>query len=186
MFHPKDTTLEEMVPYIVSLLRPDVYLELGVRNAITIHKVGKASPNTKRIGVDISFPRLRPEQSGYVFYEMTTNAFFEKLKKEEIKLPPFDLVFIDADHSYEQIEKDFFNVFPFVAEHGLILLHDTYPPIKYLCPDKCDTAYIAAENLRDISPAWGFEICTFPCPPGITLIRKASTQLPYETNYGKE
>ena len=37
-----------------------------------------------------------------------------------------DFVFIDGDHSYDGITKDFLNVYPLLSEKGSIAFHDTY------------------------------------------------------------
>jgi predicted O-methyltransferase YrrM len=40
-----------------------------------------------------------------------------------------DLLFIDADHSYEGIKRDYDNWYPLIPEGGLILFHDTVSPL---------------------------------------------------------
>lgn len=46
---------------------------------------------------------------------------------------PVDFLYIDADHSYEGVKKDFENYHPFVRSGGIIGFHDVnYPPVKRL------------------------------------------------------
>ena len=45
------------------------------------------------------------------------------------KLGPYDLIFIDADHTYEGVKLDFNNYLPMLSEGGVIGLHDVE------CPD---------------------------------------------------
>lgn len=40
---------------------------------------------------------------------------------------PFDLVFIDGDHSYNGVRRDFETYMPFVARGGIVAFHDTWP-----------------------------------------------------------
>ena len=45
------------------------------------------------------------------------------------KLGPYDLIFIDANHTYDFVKKDFYNYEPFLSEGGVIAFHDVD------CPD---------------------------------------------------
>ena len=78
------------------------------------------------IGVDI-----KPEAGNYMqnssntrFVKATTQEFARELEVNPLQI---NRLFIDADHSKEEVLQDFQNFFPFVAPHGLILLHDTHP-----------------------------------------------------------
>lgn len=53
------------------------------------------------------------------FFNMSTSDFF--LRENNIK---YDLIFIDADHSYEGVKKDYDNSVKLLNENGLIILHD--------------------------------------------------------------
>ena len=44
------------------------------------------------------------------------------------KLGPYDLIFIDADHTYEGVKLDFNNYLPMLSEGGVIGLHDVESP----------------------------------------------------------
>ena len=106
--------------FLLQWIRPENYLELGVREGSTFRTVSKHC--TKAIGVDIS-PLPFPLSDNMEYYSTTTDDFFNTLDPE-IK---FDVVFIDADHSHEQTLKDFLNVKDRVIEDGFIFFHDTYP-----------------------------------------------------------
>jgi len=87
------------------------------------------------------------------------------------KLTPFDVCFIDSDHSADSVRRDFLEIWPHISQDGMVILHDTNP-----------------ENLPDAQPgfcgdAWkfvpyligaGYEACTIPFHPGITIVRKRS------------
>lgn len=51
----------------------------------------------------------------------TTDNFFASNNKK------FDLIYIDADHSRNQVEKDFFNSLDALSENGIIVMHDINP-----------------------------------------------------------
>lgn len=161
-----------LVPCFASIMRPDVYLELGILRGGTIREVSKYAK--KAIGVDINSPG---ETSGYTFYHMSTDDFFERLKNREITIPPLDMVFIDACHSYEQSLRDFDNVFDYVCDNGLIFLHDTYPECAAsTSPRLCGEVYKTAWDIRTryVSKC---EIVTIPHTPGMSIVRKSSKQL---------
>ena len=51
----------------------------------------------------------------------------ETIKKAEM-LGPYDLIFIDADHSYDGVKKDFNNYKSFLNNNGVIAFHDVANP----------------------------------------------------------
>tara|TARA_R100001594_G_scaffold13996_4_gene29844 strand:+ start:1671 stop:2489 length:819 start_codon:yes stop_codon:yes gene_type:complete len=56
------------------------------------------------------------------------SEFFPKILEEELLNytgGDIDFAFIDGDHSYEGVKKDFFNIYPFLSPYGSIAFHDT-------------------------------------------------------------
>jgi len=51
--------------------------------------------------------------------------------KEALKGRPVDLLFIDADHSYEGVARDFGMYTPLVRRGGLVGLHDIIPDYRH-------------------------------------------------------
>lgn len=54
--------------------------------------------------------------------ETSEKAYYDFFVREDIKI---DLLFIDGDHSYEGVKKDFNLYSKLVSPNGLILIHDT-------------------------------------------------------------
>ncbi|MER1999680.1 MAG: class I SAM-dependent methyltransferase, partial [Lysinibacillus sp.] len=72
--------------------------------------------------------------------------------------------------------QDFYDYFPFVSQHGLILLHDTHPRDDFMLQRiYCDTAYQAIEELSKDTTE--YELMTIPVNPGVTICRKRKKQL---------
>lgn len=169
-----------VIPEIAKWLLPETYLELGIESCRNILKVNKLSSPDILIGVDIKI-RRKLDSIKFKLYEMTTDEFFQKLKYKEIIFPSFDMVFIDAYHEYNQVLKDFWNVFPFVTEQGIIIIHDTYPPSsKFLSKRFCFDSWKVPIKLKEHilkNDDCIFEICTLPIPPGYTIVRKAKEPL---------
>ncbi|RFM26948.1 class I SAM-dependent methyltransferase [Deminuibacter soli] len=86
------------------------YLELGVNNEnlnfIHIQCAHKTGVDTRPVST----------------FQGTTDAFFEQNTQS------FDVIFIDAMHTEEQVLKDFANASRCVSPNGVIVLHDCLPP----------------------------------------------------------
>jgi len=167
---------ESFVEHIASVVRPNVYVELGLSHCVLFNRVVPYAQQLIGVDSDPDAGKWMSRSDKVRFVNSTTDEFAATLKSEPISI---DLLFIDADHSRTAVLRDFKNFFPFVSEQGLILMHDTYPEsAKYTEPDHCADAYKAAEELRENQN--GFEIMTIPVHPGLTLCRKRNSQLPWK------
>jgi hypothetical protein len=102
------------------------YLELGLNCGTNFTSL--LIENKK--SVDIKFSNVEPT------YLMTTDEFFEKNKDE------FDLIYVDADHEYNQVIKDYNNSVDCISKNGIIFLHDLYPPDEnHTKPELCYNSY---------------------------------------------
>lgn len=151
-------------------MAPHLYVEFGVASGECISRV---APHCHRaIGVDLKVPR---DVSGYELFLGSTEEFAIRKLPE---LDSIDLLFIDADHRFEQSIQDFNRLLPKISNDGLIVLHDTYPENKqWLAVDHCADSYRTADELYTRCHQLGVEVVTLPFPPGITIVRKRSSQL---------
>jgi len=131
---------EKFIEYIAAGKRPKSYLELGLYRGKTINNVSKYIDNKENVvGVDIS----RDIIIDGVFYNMSTDNFFIQNEKS------FDMIFIDADHSYESVKKDFNNSLKILNRGGIIILHDTDPESDSLfSKGYCGDAYKIVNELE--------------------------------------
>ncbi len=151
--------------FIFSYLRPENYLELGVRDGKNFSTL--AQHCQRAVGVDIVPPpfQLAPNMA---YHTTTTDSYFFNIMPDEM----FDAVFIDADHSHEQSLKDFLNVKDRVIEDGFIFFHDTYPYDELMFnPNLCNDVYKTALYLKTHFLE-EFEVLTFPFNPGVTVAKK--------------
>ena len=163
----------EFIVGLAKVVRPSVYVELGVHEAELFNQVIPYAGQL--IGVDVS-----PASSSFVkqapnvrFLCGTTSEFAAELQESPVSI---DMLFIDADHCRESVVRDFRDYFPFVRPHGLILLHDTHPgDASFIDPRLCGDAYLAIEELQ--SDDSSYEMMTIPVSPGLTLCRKRTSQL---------
>jgi len=179
---PKSTTHhanwhENYIAHLASLIQPELYVEVGIDKCQTFNKV---LPFAKYlIGIDIN-----PRCANYVtkspkakFYNTTSSKLARLAKKDKLTI---DMLFIDADHSENQALKDFNNLFPFVTDNGLILLHDSFPKEKKgAMRGGAGTVYRAIEKLSKNTKE--YEMVTIPIPPGLTILRKRKSQVHWQS-----
>lgn len=122
--------------YLAHLARYPIasYLEVGVRHggtfAITVEYLSRFHPIAKATGIDIddvpSMHELASRRPEVRFLQLDTRS--EALRREVEEHGPYDLVLVDADHSYEACRSDVDTVLP----HARILaLHDI---VDAACP----------------------------------------------------
>jgi hypothetical protein len=141
------------------------YLELGIYDASCIKNI--ANIVEKAVGVDI---QKKHNNTNFVFIEDTTDNFFEKNNDT------FDIIFIDADHKFESVLKDFNNSLKILNKHGLILIHDTDPMKPYLCEaGYCGNSYKMIEYLKNNYPELNF--INLPITEaGLTIVNRYEDQ----------
>jgi hypothetical protein len=101
------------------------YLEIGVDSGETFRDVEIC----ERTGVDPAFAFDTNELADEFirFVPWTSDAFFAA----EPQFPPYDLIFIDGLHTFEQVVRDFSNVLLRMHRHSVMLIDDTLPNDVY-------------------------------------------------------
>jgi len=154
---------------IIDKCKYNSYLELGVSKGENIHLIRDVCDHS--VGVDIIDIR---EHFGFKFYNITTDLFFQ------INKATFDVIFIDADHNFEQCKIDFINSLKILNRSGLILLHDTDPISKdftrqEFCGDSYKIISWLRENYSDL------DILTLPYSvTGLTLVNRKTDKRVYD------
>lgn len=99
------------------------YLELGI--ADNQNYIGILSKNKQSVDVN-----------GQATFTGTTDSFFESIDPSVL----FDIIFIDANHDYDYVLKDFNNSIKHCKEW--LVLHDMIPPnIDYTSHTACSDSY---------------------------------------------
>ena len=103
--------------------------------------------------------------------EVYTGKSDDFFKERMTNNPQIALAFIDGDHTYEQVKKDFDNTYKYVVNGGFIFLHDTFPPNgSWTVPEKCGTVYILLQELEQWADCFTFKNSAFGV--GLTMLRK--------------
>lgn len=154
----------DIIYAIVSSTKCKIYLELGCQFGDTARKMIAA--NRKVIGVDIA--RQIRNDDFFFFFQETTDQFFLHFNEKP------DIIFIDADHKFESVQKDFINSLRILNEGGTIFLHDTDPnDIKLLKPEYCNDSYKIIDWIRNNYP--DLDVLVLPADePGLTIVRRKS------------
>jgi predicted O-methyltransferase YrrM len=128
---------EEMVAFLTQIrpTRPRRVLEIGTDNGGTLYLLAWASaPDARILSVDVrefgrlrrqlyrSFGRRRQRIEVYRGDSQlpTTRTAIERYFRGK----PLDLLFIDGDHSYESVRRDYELYAPLVRNGGTIAFHD--------------------------------------------------------------
>ncbi len=107
---------------------------------------------------------------------MTSDDFFK-----HVTFPKIGFAFIDGEHHYEFVKKDFENIFRLLEPNGVICLHDTYPYNEDLVlGDYCADSYKMRQELEKDPRVDCFTFTkTVACDVGLTIVRKKPESRPY-------
>lgn len=142
------------------------YLEVGVRHATCWNRVAPLA--TFAEGVDIDPAVLEHATAGHgTVHILASDEYFRDVAGDK----RFEVIFLDGDHNFAQVDKDFNNALPHLAPDGTIVLHDTWPGSRDETGEfACGTVYQLAERLeRDPQ----FNALTMRRFPGVTLAQRA-------------
>lgn len=171
----KTANRTEIINYIISYLNREVcYLEIGVRNPNDNFAHIKAN---SKYSVD---PGIEYQENP-VDFKLTSDAFFEQLKKGEIlnQNIKFDVIFIDGLHLAEQVDKDINNALKYLTEDGFLVLHDCNPPTQWHAREDYNYWHTPAEAFWNGTTWKAFlkwrikkelNVCCIDCDWGVGII----------------
>lgn len=168
-----DMGMHQMMIYnIVRGIKPKVVLEIGIRKRTAVSSIAISQALLDEDLKD-SLHFCCDVDSGVSKIILPRNAIFKIMNSNDLAKEwkdPIDFLFIDGDHSIDQVRKDYQNFSNFLTKNGFMFFHDTYPPNeKFKAPNLCGTAYQILEDLQEDSR---FEYITFPYSMGLTVCRR--------------
>lgn len=113
----------------VQKINPLVILEIGVHKGYSLEVWQNAFPNAVICGVQDDISDLDEKALNNKVFIVHGDSHDEATLKEvqfrlQTHLEPVDFLFIDGDHTYDGVRRDFNMYAPLVREGGIIALHD--------------------------------------------------------------
>jgi predicted O-methyltransferase YrrM len=162
---------------IVAGLRPRVVLEIGTAGGGTLFLFTRAAdPDAKIISIDLpggpfggGYPRWKTplyksfSKEGQKIYLIRRDSHDPQTLEEVKRIlggERVDFLFIDGDHTYEGVKRDFEMYSPLVREGGIIAFHDICPhPPETKCEvnrfwNEIKQRYKFAEIVEDRDQKW--------------------------------
>ncbi len=167
----------DFITFLAQLQKPNSYLEIGVHHAGLFNKVLPFANSATAVDINPNAKKYISKNDKVTFYNLSSNEFWEMAKENNFS---FDLIFVDGDHSKNQVKIDFHNSLELLSPEGLLLMHDTYPlDIESTIPSRCGDGYLAITEIGSATSS--YELVTLPFHPGLTIVRKRTSQVPWET-----
>jgi len=94
---------------------------------------------------------------------------------------PIAMGLIDGDHQYETVIQEVNFFLPKLAYGGVLFLHDTYPPEKWVSEKSkhCGNVYKVRQELETRNDIWVFTWPYTAADCGLTMIMKKELNRPY-------
>jgi len=161
------------IPFVASIaqiIRPKVYLEVGIYQASTLNAVAKHCGLA--IGIDINPMAGKFIKAKNAEFVCGTTAdliaFCEPLNTV------IDFAFIDGDHRSSAVMSDFIMIDKFASKNALLLFHDTWPETsEYATDGHCSDSYRVPSLLKEQTNGEWSSI-TIPVFPGLTIASRSS------------
>lgn len=177
---------------LVRALKPEVCVEIGAargKSACYIGMALKENGHGKLYSIDphaqTYWNDVESVDTYNVFQENTrrlgVEQFIEVVRDFSDKVGstwklPIDILFIDGDHSYEGVKRDWDLFSPYVTTFGLVVFHDTLwdvkPDTRYARADMGVPRF--AEELRQ----QGYPLITLDKDFGVTLVQPTREGIP--------
>jgi hypothetical protein len=142
------------------------YLEVGVRHATCWNRVAPLALVAEGVDIDAGVLDHVVDDDGEV-HILSSDDYFRDIAGDK----QFEVIFLDGDHRFEQVDKDFTNALGHLASGGTIVLHDTWPGSREETGElACGTVYKLAERLERDPEFNAFTLRRFP---GVTLVQRA-------------
>ena len=139
------TISEDVIEFLNDRMKDkQTYLEIGTFDGVALAVMAKQNPGKQYYAID-AFKHGANTGCGCLGCFIDNNKQLSNVSlfigtTETVDLPDvkFDVVFIDGDHSYEWVWKDFNKIFPLMNPGWLIVFHDyPMPGVKEAIDEIC-------------------------------------------------
>tara|TARA_Y100000310_G_scaffold208399_1_gene208994 strand:+ start:1218 stop:1844 length:627 start_codon:yes stop_codon:yes gene_type:complete len=168
----------DLINFFIKKFNYKKYLELGVADGNCFNRINIES----KISIDSAEGQYKYSNPTY---KMTSDEFFKTIVTSEEK---YDIIFIDALHHSEQVDKDIVNSLNYLNDTGTIILHDCNPLVKehQIVPRETRAwngdVWKSIVKFRSLNNGRG---CVIPVDEGLGIIHKG-VHYPFEIELPKE
>lgn len=113
----------DLLRQIHQLVRPQVYLEVGVQTGASLDLAKDAEV---AFGIDPN-PLISASGNQEIFPQTSDEFFASPTALQRLADRPIDLAFIDGDHTYDQALRDFFNIQTYGHKNTVVVFDDVLP-----------------------------------------------------------
>jgi hypothetical protein len=139
---------DQVVQSYLDLFENPRYLEVGVSQGLTFHKLKAA----EKVAVDPQFQiPAEDRQSHAKYHEMTSDHYFDMAAKTR---PLFDVIYLDGLHTLEQTLRDLMNALDFLRHDGVIVIDDVVPESYHSSLPDFREFTAVREAVGDTSRSW--------------------------------
>jgi predicted O-methyltransferase YrrM len=114
--------------------------------------------------VERHFRRFGVEQL-VTHYRLRSDEFFSRY--DDLNLPPIDVAFIDGNHSYEDVRRDFMGSLSHMRKDAYLLLHDTNIYLREMVRHAGVKRWVKTVSGHKSL----FEVVDFPFSSGVAIVR---------------
>lgn len=154
-------------------LKPELYVEIGTRRG---QSLALALPETRCVAID-PFAQVDPRPKTMVANARSDDFFAIAYNRDKCR--GFDLAFIDGDHSFEQVARDFHHLEDLAKPSSIICLHDVIPMDARTAQPKAETSFHTGDVWRlmraIVASRPDLIAFTIACPPsGLGVVGRFS------------
>lgn len=184
-------TSSDLLYGLVRSMKPDLCVEIGSARGRSACSIGMALKENRRGRLIAIDPHRRTDWNDYqsvdTFEVITANlATLELTDWVDIRRQtsseaaqawtlPIDMIFIDGDHSYAGVKRDWELFMPHVKEFGLVIFHDT---IWDLRPSSNQRSDMGVPKFVDELRSEGYPVLTIDQDCGVSLVQPVKGGVP--------
>jgi predicted O-methyltransferase YrrM len=182
----------ELISGLVRSLKPSVCVEIGSARGYSACHIGlalKENGHGKLYAIDPHKPTnwndsesvetLPIIQRNLKMLGLTDVVEIVRATSEEAAISwtqPIDLIFIDGDHSYEGVKKDWDLFIPFISKFGVVVFHDSIWDLE--ADPKWARADMGVPRFVDDLRKQGYQVLTINRDCGISVVQPVKGGLP--------
>lgn len=124
----------DMLTRLFRDLKPERALEIGVWHGGTLHRWLQACPDVVAIDAQMLYPDMWgrwAEEAGANLTLLHGSSADPAIIAAARRRGPYGFVMVDAGHTYSEVQQDWLNYRPMVAEGGVMVFHDIQPRPDY-------------------------------------------------------